>query len=138
MKEFLEKQKTKIEEELKQLYIDRARSGVETIGSYDIMIDRKKTELNKIISDLDGTKNAAIVSSSTDYRIEIKSLIAKGKIDKAIQKLMDNSKDDQIIMLSARYNRIKSQNNSGTISQANFSIELNKITNSLLGILNDL
>lgn len=138
MKEFLKEQISKIEEELKQLYINRARSSIETEGSYDIMIDRKKKELNKLIIDLDGNKNTEIISNGIDSRVEIKTLIAKGKIEEAIQKLMNSYGDDQLIMLSARYNQIKNQNNSGTISQANFSIELNKITNSLLSILNDL
>ena len=138
MKEFLKEQKSKIEEELKQLYLDRARSSIETEGSYDIMIDRKKRELNKLINELDGNKNTEMKSGSIDSRIEIKTLIAKGKIEEAIQKLMNISGDNQLIMLSARYNRIKTQNNSGTISQADSSIELNKITNSLLSILNDL
>ena len=138
MKEFLKEQKSKIEEELKQLYLDRARSSIETEGSYDIMIDRKKRELNKLINELDGNKNTEMKSGSIDSRIEIKTLLAKGKIEEAIQKLMNISGDNQLIMLSARYNRIKTQNNSGTISQADSSIELNKITNSLLSILNDL
>ena len=141
MKAFLTEQIAKIEEELKQLFIDRARSGIETEGSYDIMIDRKKKELHKLnneINDLGNNQNPEIKSDKISPTIEIKTLIANGKIEEAIKKLMDSSGDDQLILLSARYNRIKKQNNSGTINHANFSIELNKITNSLLSILNDL
>lgn len=137
MIEFLKEQKSKIEEELKQLYIDRARSSIETEGSYDIMIGRKKKELsnlNQEIKELEDKQPTEI----TNPNLEIKTLIAKGKIEEAIQKLMVSSRDDQLIMLSARYNQIKNQNNSGIITHDNFTIEINKITNSLLSILNDL
>jgi len=138
MEEFLKERKAKIEEELRQLYIDRGRCSIETEGSYDIMIDRKKRELNKLNSHLDSSSaKIEIKPDDVDFRAEIKNLIAEGEIKEAIQKLMNNSEDNQLIMLSARYNRVEKQNNSGIITQDNFSIELNKITNSLLSILND-
>ena len=137
MKEFLEEQKSKIEEELKQLYKDRARSSVETEGSYDIMIDRKKRELAKIINDLDGSSDSEIKTIDIDLKNKIKSLIVHGKIKEAIESLMNISQSDQLILLSSRYNRIQNQYNSELISQANFSIQLNKIANSLLSILKE-
>jgi len=138
MKEFLEGQKSKIEEELKQLYIDRGRAGVETEGSYDNIIGRKKRELAKLVNDLDGAGNTETRAGHINSKTDITSLIAQDKIEEAIQKLMNSTGDNQLILLFGRYNRIKKQNDSGTISQADYSIEINKITNSLLSILNDL
>ena len=60
------------------------------------------------------------------------------RFKEAIQKLMKSSEDKQLTILSARYSQIKNKDNSGIISNDNFSIEFNKITNSLLSILNDL
>lgn len=48
----LRQQFIKIEAELQQLYKDRLRCSIETIGSYDIAIERKKQDLKKIETDI--------------------------------------------------------------------------------------
>jgi hypothetical protein len=63
--------------------------------------------LNQEISELDGNQNTEIISNEINPKAEIKILISEGKIEEAIQQLMNNSGDNQLTMPSARYNRIK-------------------------------
>ncbi len=143
MIEFLKQQLSNVEKELKQLYVERSRSGVETTGSYENMIDRKKKERHKLMEEI---KEAESISSpvnnnnskSSPNKDEIKSLIQKGKIEDVLDKMLQlDSNSNDLMLLSSRYSRLKSDNNRGILNSNSYSIELNKITNSLLSLLDE-
>jgi hypothetical protein len=75
---------------------------------------------------------------------ELLDLIASGKIEKLIEKLSTilsngDNEDAQrsVTLLSARYNRNKRANMMGTIRDANYNIELNKISFALEDLISN-
>lgn len=72
---------------------------------------------------------------------KLKKLIAKGKLEAAISLLLEISNqfllsfNKEIILLSARYNAIKSDKIKGIINNDEYNIASNSITNSLLEII---
>jgi len=75
MKEFLRKQKGKIEKELQELYNDCVESSVETEGSYNIQIKKLRKELVRLNAELEEFEEISDLSISKD---EIKAEIALG------------------------------------------------------------
>ena len=140
MLDFLKEQLANVEEELKQLYIDRSRAGVETVGSYEIMIDRKGKERQKLIDDIKRESGKANQTSTLPKagtsKAEIINLISNGKLKKAINAMLEQGIENDVVLLSSRYNSITKQMNGGIISSEKYQIEINRITNSLLAILN--
>jgi len=142
---FLKEQLLKTQEDLKKLFIQRGKASIETVGSYDIMIERKKEEIEKLEKDIKEWEKKATDSapskdnppSSNSLKDDIGELIEKGRIKEAIEKMKTFSKENGLILISGRYNRVIEQNNLGTISQTDYNIEMNRITNSLLSMLND-
>lgn len=72
---------------------------------------------------------------------ELKNLVAKGKLEDAINLLVEISNqfllyfNEDIILLSSRFNTIKSEKIKGIIRSEDYSIESNSITNSILKII---
>jgi len=141
MLEFLKQQLDKVEEELKELYTNRARSGVETVGAYDNAIALKKKEYEKLLQDIADLKNkpSDVSSSAPNNSLEedVIKLIKKGDIKNAIILLANNLDKPEITLLSARYNRLESDNNKGILTNEVYNLGLNRIINSLIAILNE-
>lgn len=140
--EFLKEQLLKTQEDLKKFYIQRGKASIETVGSYDIMIERKTEEIEKLEQDIKAIENKSDSVTTTSKSVKnpkehIETLIEKGKIKEAIEEMKTFSKENGLILLAGRYNRVVQQNNLNTISQTDYNIEMNRITNSLLSMLND-
>jgi hypothetical protein len=80
--------------------------------------------------------------SSQDKTIKnVKSLLLKGDVDTALDKLsdfisgIDSVLTDDILMLKQRYNRIEKANKIGTVSFEEYKLEINKITDSILYVI---
>ncbi len=87
---------------------------------------------------------AAPTSSSADIIKECKELVAKGKPDKAIKKLLPISQEidedihTQFIMLSGRLESLKKNSMMGTISESGANTTRSQITYALLQVMGDL
>ena len=75
--------------------------------------------------------------NSTQAKTAIRSLIIKGNISEAIEKMLDLLDDNSIILLSSRFKANEKGNRLGTISSERYDLERNKITNSLLELLKE-
>ncbi|MEM6963319.1 MAG: hypothetical protein AAF573_01050 [Bacteroidota bacterium] len=74
---------------------------------------------------------------------KLKDQIVQGKLDQAIQTLLENSKNDsdfhnQVVHLSSRYASLKQEKLQGILSSANSNLQQNQITNALLALINQL
>ncbi|MCP3929973.1 MAG: hypothetical protein GY705_12840 [Bacteroidetes bacterium] len=151
MLDFLNKQLSNTEEELKDLFRMRANAGPESVGGIENRIFSLKKERSRLLKEIQELEtippeesveekpNVTSEKVSKEQLIkEIRSLIANGKTKNAIEKIQANWDDNTITLLAARFNRINSQNNLGILPHADYVIELNRITNSLLNTLNDL
>lgn len=80
----------------------------------------------------------------SDIKSELKTLLRKEKTDDVIERLLDftesNDKDalNTVLLLSARLNRINSQEHKGIISNGEAGIERNKINAALASLIDDL
>ena len=100
-----------------------------------VPLDNEIAKLSKFVNNMDTpqypTKKAAL-----------KALIAKEKTAAVIEELLDltEGKDDNntILLLSARLNRIQSQENKGIISNSEAGIERNKIIHALNSVIDSL
>lgn len=105
------------------------------------MIERKTEEIVKLEQDIKALeKESNSVTKSKPIKSQkehIEALVEKGKIKEALEEMKKNSDKNELILLAGRYNRVLQQNNLGTISQTDYNIEMNRITNSLLSIIND-
>lgn len=76
-----------------------------------------------------------------ELKLKIKSLIAKDKLKKAIQLLSkhigDNEDLDALLIQQARYNRIKQQAASGTISKDELNNEINTLGRHILAFIRE-
>ncbi len=71
---------------------------------------------------------------------EIKRLIGKNQQQKALEKLAEEKlpiPDKQIFMLKSRFNKIKHEQRLGIINENDARIELNKVNNDILDLLED-
>ena len=73
---------------------------------------------------------------------ELLKLIALGKIEEVIEKLLDSLDDSldvysNVTLLSSRFQRNKRANNQGTIRAANYDLELNRIIISVQELIKD-
>ncbi|MEL7221711.1 MAG: hypothetical protein AAGJ93_10355 [Bacteroidota bacterium] len=72
---------------------------------------------------------------------EVKELISKDKLKKAIQLLsdhiLDNEELDSLLIQQARYNRIKKQAANGTVSNDELNNEMNTLGKHILTFLRD-
>jgi Effector-associated domain 11 len=74
----------------------------------------------------------------------LKTLLAKEKTDDVLERLLDiteaNDKDahNTVLLLSARLNRINSQEHKGVISNGEAGIERNKINAALTSLIDEL
>lgn len=145
MLEFLQNQRTQVLKELTKLYEQRRNAGVESIGGIKNRIENVKEELQRLdteIAEFATTKTSENPpkkeQNSNDIKTEITTLIADGEIEEAIdliQKIWDKT---DLILLSARFNQLKKGKNYGIISQSDYNIESNRITQSLLETLKKL
>ncbi|HMQ60238.1 MAG TPA: hypothetical protein PKE06_06175 [Flavilitoribacter sp.] len=73
---------------------------------------------------------------------EAMNLVSQNEIRKAIELLRANLKDDEkqndIILIASRYNRLEQDNNRGIISDSDFRTQHSRIANNLLYFLKDL
>lgn len=83
--------------------------------------------------------------SNKKLKIHLKELMAKDKFSKVLDILLEISKNiddldfsDSMILLSAKWNNIKSDKNKGTLSQDNLNIETAKLRVSLLHYIEEL
>jgi hypothetical protein len=88
-------------------------------------------------------KNPA-TSPTTPLQTQLKNLLRKGKIAEVIERLLDHSEpndkelNNQVLLLSARFNRINNQEHNGVISYAEAGIERNKINAALAGLIEEM
>ena len=72
----------------------------------------------------------------------LRRLIAKGKTQEALDELSDSlhSTDvgNNITLLQSRWNRNERANNRGTLDYADYQLESNRVTNSLLSVIGEL
>ena len=83
-------------------------------------------------------------SQYSDIKSELKTLLRKEKTDEVIERLLDltesHDKDlnNTVLLLSARLNRINSQENKGIISNGEAGIERNKINAALASLIDEI
>jgi len=149
MLDFFQKQLAKIEKELQELYIARGNAGVESQGSYENVIAQKNKERERLLKDIETEKNKQAAPLPSQPPIEaavesnnpketIRTLINQNKLKEAIEIMKINWNDNSIILLSARLRQAKDQMNNGVISYDQYTLEINKIRNSILDTLEDL
>lgn len=148
MLDFLKKQLNNIEEELKQLYLNRARAGVETVGSYENMIASKKAERKRLLDEiieLEGTNTTASTANTSNNaeqivvsKQRIRNLVANGKLNEALEAMQAQWDDSSITLLAARLSSANRDKNKGIISRVDYDLSINSIVNSILEILKDL
>ena len=135
---FFQKQIAQVEKDLMQLYEDRARCGIETIGSYEIMIERKKKERLRLMQELEELRssesNGKAQLSDAD-RSAIEKSVSKGRLQEAIDKLSKCSADTRVTGLSTQLSLITSQQIKGTLSASEQMQALNKLTDNILTLL---
>jgi hypothetical protein len=79
-----------------------------------------------------------------DVKSELKTLLRKEKTDEVIERLLDHTESNDndahntVLLLSARLNRINSQEHKGIISNGEAGIERNKINAALASLIEDL
>ncbi|MEM7657041.1 MAG: hypothetical protein AAF399_12985 [Bacteroidota bacterium] len=73
---------------------------------------------------------------------EIKDLIQKGKLEKAIEQLVELTKDsdyeDDVLLLSSRYHGFKEAKRSGTSSRGDLTVSLNTLSRDALSLIAEL
>lgn len=83
-------------------------------------------------------------NASLPFKAELRNLIAKGEIKYAIEILLKNSADfdenfqNVIFQLSAQLNNLEKENIQGIIPRKNYSVSRNRITHSLLELIDSL
>ena len=76
-------------------------------------------------------------------KAKLQQLVAQGKPEKAIQKLLSSTKHDdhlhsRVLILSARFREWKYGQQTGTLNNEQIQIELSKINTSILEFANEL
>ncbi|MGB0863344.1 MAG: hypothetical protein ACPG19_10795 [Saprospiraceae bacterium] len=140
---FLNEQLAKVEAEIEQFIINRGRASIETVGSYEIMIERKKEERLKLLTEIEELQNPTFSKSSkpkvNPNFTKIKQLIQKNKTEQAIDIMLETWSDDEAIpVLSARFHGVKRENRIGILSHSQYQLASNQINHSLLSILQDI
>ena len=155
MLDFLEQQRQDVLEELKELYIQRRNAGPGSIGDIENRIRNLKKELERLEQEISESKRNMPSDSATQIapegpnssddieeagmpREQILSLIEHNEFKEAIELMEPYSKGHNLILITSRVNRIQSQKTMGIISDSQYDMEINKITYSLLKILDDL
>ena len=75
--------------------------------------------------------------NATNQKQHIRSLISQGKIQQAFQEL-SNYSDDTVLLLQARYNRVKNDRYSGIIADNDYNVEMNRLVAAILNSLDNL
>lgn len=88
-------------------------------------------------------KDDKVPQASTTNKPTLKNLVAKHQIKKALELLLvkkdlDLDLENEIISQSNRWNRVQREIRQGTVSEADKGIILNRLTNSLLEIIDEL
>ena len=79
------------------------------------------------------------MNKNTAYFVEeIKSLVVNDKLEEAIEKLDKNYHDQDLVNLLARVKKLGSDNIKGTISHTDYTLERNRIRDSLLIKVNNI
>ena len=145
MEAFLKEQLKKVEAEIQQLIIDRGRASIETVGSYEIMIERKKKELLRLTAEIEesqhGTNNIQRDDKPNNEaaKTKVKNFIKKSQTEKAIELMLETWPDaSSIQVINGNFYRIKNENNMGIMRNDDYQTESNKINYRLLSILKDL
>lgn len=85
-----------------------------------------------------------INSTDSGIKIELKNLLAKGDIADVVERLLDITENtdkkshNTILLLSAQLNRLNNKEISGIISYSEATIERNRLSNSLLSVIDGL
>ncbi len=149
MLDFLKEQLANIEEQIKELYRRRANAGIEAVGSYDNMIKSKTAEYERLQKEIARFSTPTTESSTTstppptpapaaDPKQHVINLVSSGKLQEAIKFMQEKWTDNSIILLSARIQSAEKQRDDGVISQADYGLARNRITNAILNTLKDL
>jgi hypothetical protein len=146
MFEFLNNQRADVLKELTKLYEQRRNAGVESIGGIKNRIENVKEELDILDKEIAAIgkipKSAPPIISNPNnldaIKSEIMTLIADGEFEEAIELMQKTWDKTDLILLSARFNQLKSRYNKGIIASSEYNIESNKITLSLLETLKKL
>jgi len=90
-------------------------------------------------------KHTKKISKSYDkHYSKIKELLSKGNTKEALDKLselirlVDGGNDDIIVLISAQLSGIEDKRYLGTVSDAEYNVEINRINKSILDFVNDL
>ncbi|MCB9266532.1 MAG: SIR2 family protein [Lewinellaceae bacterium] len=107
------------------------------LGLFDRLFDRLEKEgmLRKLAEQVNG-KGEAISKEAIE---EVKKLVVNGELGKAFNRLeglaLHTSFHTEALLLSSRFNTWKRDNEAGIQTQSDANIELNKIRQSLFGLL---
>ena len=124
-------------EKLVEYFEERNLAGIETEGSYDIMIARTRRRLTKDEKEL-GKLLAKGMDAPSEKSTSLKELVMSDRIVDALEIMREKHPDDaELIMTSARFNRLRTQSNSGVISNGDYQIEIAKITRVVLEMIDE-
>lgn len=110
--------------------------------SFEEKIEELKRAQEEILIDLN--RQRGIANKIESWKIETKQLIAQGKIEKALEEILkvvidiSNEKYNEAILLNARLSQLNIELRIGVVSEETRFTERNKITHSLLGLIDSL
>lgn len=145
MLEILQNQRAEVLKELAKLYEQRRNAGVESLGGIKNRIANLKEELERLDAEIAEFSTRKIPSNSPKkeetpgaIKAKIRALVGEGELGEAIELIQKNWDKTDLILLSARFNKLKKGANNGTISQSDYRVEFARITHSLLETLKKL
>lgn len=116
------------------------QSASDNVTKTNLSTYKNSIPIHQILSD----STASISKQNIQKGIEdIRQLISKSKVKVALEELLQLSKgmdtdiQNQVILLTSRWNRIRQETLMGTISQEQASIQQNRILMGMLGLLED-
>lgn len=143
MLKFLQKQRENVLKELTSLYEQRRNAGVESIGGIKNRIVNVKEELKELDAEIAELATQKISKNPPkenpiDVKAKVITLVAEGEIEEAIELTTKTWDKTELILLSSRFNQLKSSHSNGVLSYDDYKVENARITSSLLETLKKL
>lgn len=153
MLEFFKAQQKATQERIQELYLMKANAGVGTSGDIENEILKQEKLLKEYddkIKELEGEQTTTDTTSTfenntastqpTNPKNHIEKLLAKNKIEEALDVMMDKNIGDRntVILLMSRVTGIQDKEKEGTINHDNATMEYSRIKSAILQMLKDI
>lgn len=139
MRDFLEKTLLRLQDELKELYIQRTRAGIGTVGDFENRIAAVRREIQKITADLEALKkeeDAKKVEPTLSNLSNLKKLVALDQLEMVLDSLYAaHPQLDSLIHIMGRLSGLERANLRGTVSRENYLVERSQIRTAVLTLI---